>query len=85
MAKSRLSDPPLLVVAAFSRHLAAIEWAQSKLEHFFGPIGLLSLPFDFVQTAYYEPAMGKDLRKWFFAFENLVQPDCLAAAKIQTN
>jgi hypothetical protein len=72
-------------VAAFSRHLPAIEWAQDRLEHLFGPIGLVSLPFDFVQTSYYEPTMGRGLRKCFLAFQDLVDPDQLAGAKIQTN
>jgi hypothetical protein len=75
----------MLVVAAFSRHVSALEWAQNRLQSLFGPIGLVSLPFDFVQTRYYELAMGTSLRKWFLAFENLVAPDCLAGAKGQTN
>jgi hypothetical protein len=85
MAASRITEPALFVVAAFSRHLAAIEWAQERLERLFGPIGLVSIPFDFVQTSYYEPAMGCGLRKCFLAFQDLVDPDLLAGAKIQTN
>jgi hypothetical protein len=85
MGALRVSDPALLVVAAFSRHNAAIEWAQGRLEHQFGPIGLVSLPFHFVQTTYYEPEMGKDLQKFFFAFEKLVHADFLAGAKLLTN
>ena len=85
MATNRVREPTLLVVAAFSRHLPAIEWAQDRLEHLFGPIGLVSLPFDFVQTSYYEPTMGRGLRKCFLAFQDLVDPDQLAGAKIQTN
>jgi hypothetical protein len=85
MAESRHTDPSLLVVATFSRHMAAIEWAQERLEQSFGPLGLVSLPYDFIQTGYYVPTMGIGLRKYFLAFENLVHPDCLAVAKNQTN
>jgi hypothetical protein len=85
MAESRITTPATLVVAAFSRHMAAIEWAQERLESLFGPIGLVSLPFDFIQTGYYERTMGGGLRKCFLAFQELVHPDRLAGAKIQTN
>jgi hypothetical protein len=85
MAESRKTEPALLVVAAFSRHLAALEWAQERLESLFGPIGLVSFPFDFIQTGYYEPTMGRGLRKCFLAFQEFVPPDRLADVKIQTN
>ena len=85
MAEPHLPAPVLLVIAAFSRHPAALAWARTKLEHEFGPIARASEPFDFHQTRYYEPTMGPNLRKQFLAFRRLVQPDFLAAVKLRTN
>src|SRR5438105_82312 len=85
MAESHPPDPVLLVVAAFSRHAEALDWAQQQLEQSFGPVALASEPFVFNQTAYYAPEMGTDLRKRFFVFRDLVEPDCLARTKLLTN
>jgi hypothetical protein len=85
MGVLRHPDPALLVVAAFSRHEEAIRWARAKLEQIFGPIGLISPPYDFTQTTYYEASMGAGLRKQFFVFQDLVSGDCLPAAKLRTN
>jgi hypothetical protein len=79
-----MPDPVLLVVAAFSRHEAAIDWAREHLVGLYGLIGLESPPFDFIQTNYYETTMGAGLRKRFFAFENLVVADRLAEVKLKT-
>jgi Domain of unknown function (DUF4416) len=85
MGEPCLSDPVLLIVAAFSRHDAALAWARQRLEQAFGPVALASPPFAFDQTRYYELAMGPDLWKQFLAFERLVAADCLADAKRLTN
>jgi hypothetical protein len=85
MALPRCPEPVLLVVAAFSRHESALRWAQERLELLFGPVALTSPAFDFHQTRYYEPTMGGGLRKRFLVFEGLVEPDCLAQVKFQTN
>lgn len=77
--------PQLLVVAAFSRHAAALEWARARLETEWGPIALASDPFVFDQTRYYETSMGPELRKLFYVFGDLVPPDRLAAIKVRTN
>lgn len=85
MAEPRRHDPVLLVVAAFSRHADALEWARQQLTAAFGPIALKSPAFSFHQTRYYETTMGSDLRKQFFAFEKLAQADCLPDVKLRTN
>ena len=81
----RIPVPSLLVVAAFSRHASALEWARLRLEGTYGPVGLASPEFSFHQTTYYEASMGKDLRKQFLGFHNLVPGDCLARVKLHTN
>src|SRR5262249_49503733 len=83
----QLRHPPrnLLVVAAFSRHPAALSWAADKLAATFGPIALVSDDFSFHHTTYYESTMGAGLRKRFLAFANLVAPDSLPDLKLGTN
>jgi hypothetical protein len=85
MADTRTPGPVLLVVAAFSRHAEALDWAQTQLEQAFGVVGLTSVPFVFNQTSYYEATMGPNLSKQFFAFHDLVSPDRLAEIKLHTN
>jgi hypothetical protein len=84
MAEPHVPDPVLLVVAAFSRHPAALDWGGQRLEDLYGPVGLASLPFDFTQTRYYEPTMGPGLHKQFLVFRDLVSADCLAPVKRRT-
>ena len=85
MAESRPAVPVLLVVAVFSRHVAAADWAREQLENVFGPVALASPAYDFTQTRYYEPTMGPGLRKQFLAFERLIAADSLAEIKRRTN
>ncbi|HKB41669.1 MAG TPA: DUF4416 family protein [Gemmataceae bacterium] len=85
MSEPRPVVPVLLVVAAFSRHDNALRWGRERLEETYGPVGLVSEPFLFNQTGYYERTMGQNLRKQFFAFERLVAPDCLPDVKRHTN
>ena len=85
MGTARVPKAEMLVVAAFSRHAEALQWARSRLEDRFGPIALASRPFVFHQTGYYASSMGLDLQKLFFTFQKLVAPDELASIKHQTN
>ncbi len=71
----------LLVVAVFSRHEAAFEWAWRRLGEAFGPIGLVGEPYQFDHTSYYGPTMGRDLTKQLVAFRDLVPLDGLAERK----
>jgi hypothetical protein len=81
-------QPPalaLLILAATSRHTAALAWSRERAVAQFGSISLASDAFDFTETDYYLPTMGPDLKKQFFAFEQLVDPAALADIKRQTN
>jgi hypothetical protein len=51
----------------------------------YGPMDFLSevLPFDF--TSYYEPEMGKDLKRRLAGFRLLISPEQLSEIKIWTN
>src|SRR3990172_7197093 len=77
--------PVLLVLAAFSRHAAALDWAQRRAVETWGAIALASPRFAFVETDYYEPAMGREIQKCFWAFERLIDPAALPGIKRETN
>ena len=81
-----MREPPysLLVVAAFSRHRDALDWAEAQLTPVHGPVTLRSADFDFHHTAYYQPSMGTGLLKRLVVFETLVEPDSLPVTKRQT-
>jgi hypothetical protein len=78
-------DAVLLLVAASSRHSAALNWARERIERQFGPLALVSEAFDFTETAYYTASMGQDLKKQFVACEQLIDPGELARIKCETN
>ena len=61
--------------------LAAIEFL---LKSSFGPIENKSPMFDFDNSDYYMKEMGNDLRKVFYSFKKLIEPDSLADIKNKT-
>src|SRR5262249_25952131 len=77
--------PVLLILAAFSRYDAALDWAAEKAVAAWGPIALASSWFLFAETEYYEPTMGPGLKKTFFAFERLIDTAALPQIKRTTN
>lgn len=85
MAEIASHRPVLLIVAAFSRHGEALDWAKEKLGREWGPVAIESERFEHRETAYYEPSMGPDLQKVFFAFERLVDPARLPELKLLSN
>ena len=78
-------SPVLLLLAAFSRHEDALDWARRKAVEAWGPIALESRRFDFAETHYYDATMGAGLKKVFFAFRRPFDPEQLVEAKLQTN
>jgi hypothetical protein len=78
-------SPVLLLIAASSRHEAALVWGLREAEAEFGPAAAVSDAFDFTETNYYDAEMGVGLKKQFWVFANPVDPGRLAAIKRQTN
>jgi len=72
------------MLAAFSRHQAALAWARERAEQAWGTIALASPVFAFRETDYYQSTMGADLGKVFFVFAELFDPAELVATKRQT-
>ena len=77
--------PVLLLVAAFSRHEEALDWARDEAERAWGPVAVASETFEFVETDYYQASMGAGLKKIFWAFERLADPGDLVETKRHTN
>jgi len=85
MGKPTAPTPVLLLMAAFSRYDEALDWGRGRAVAAWGPVVLQSEPFTFAQTDYYQATMGPDLRKIFWAFERLIDPETLVDLKLQTN
>lgn len=85
MGQIRPHVPVLRIVAAFSRHAAALDWGRRKAESAWGPVRLQSPYFSFTESAYYAPTMGDNLVKVFWAFERLADPQELPAWKHLSN
>jgi hypothetical protein len=77
--------PVLLIMAAFSRYGAALDWACERAQRECGPIALASERFVHEETAFYEPTMGKGLLKTFFAFRQRIDPTAIVELKHQAN
>lgn len=77
-------EPALRLLIAFSRHDAALDWAQSTAEAHWGPVALVSPAFAFDETQYYEASMGAGLLLRIMAFAEPADPGQLAAWKLQT-
>ena len=85
MAEAQLPHPVKLICGMIAAERGDFDDARWSLTQAFGPIDLTSeiWPFDF--TDYYAEEMGSPLLRQFVAFENLVSPDVLPAAKVHTN
>jgi hypothetical protein len=81
----QLPKPVLLIVAVSSRYDAALLWSEASLAEEFGPLLMISPPFPFSETDYYQATMGMDLKKQFLAFDRLIDPASLPAIKRRTN
>ena len=77
--------PVLLIVAASSRHAAALELARERVAQEFGTLALTSEAFAFTETDYYTATMGADLKKQFLACRPTIDPGKLARIKRRTN
>jgi hypothetical protein len=85
MGQPSCHSPVLLLLAAFSRYEAALDWARRKALEAWGPIALESPQFDFAETHYYDATMGPGLKKGFFAFQRSFDPAELVDIKLETN
>lgn len=85
MGETKNFPPCLQLVAAFSRHEAALEWLWKKVQESFGSIAVLSPKFAFIESEYYRPTMGVGLNKQFALLEPWYDPADLAKHKLMSN
>jgi len=85
MGEPREHAPVLPLLAAFSRHGAALEWARQRACSTWGPVALESPRFPFGETSFYERTMGTGLVKVLLVFERLMPPRELVDRKLQAN
>jgi Domain of unknown function (DUF4416) len=71
----------LLVIACFSRHPQAVDWATQELTPTYGPLALTSPDFTFHHTKYYDATMGTGLIKRFLVFDPIVCAGSLPEVK----
>ena len=85
MAQIKSHPPVKLIVGMITAVPDLLPAVHQSLSEQFGRIDFASdlLPFDY--TTYYEPEMGKDLKRQFASFEPLIAPDELAPAKCFSN
>lgn len=74
-----------LIIGIIYRDENYLERAVSELKSIFGEIDLESAIFRFDVTEYYVREMGEGLKRKFFSFRNLFDPEELPAIKIKTN
>lgn len=58
---------------------------RSELEALFGRIGMVTEPFPFDFTDYYEKELGKTPERFFLYFQKPILPDELGRVKLMTN
>ncbi len=85
MGKIEKHSPVKLIVGFIFRDKTALKKARAFLENQFGRIDFESKILPFNYTAYYEDEFGRDLKRVFISFQDLILPQELARIKITTN
>ena len=86
MAKKDLKIPPRALLVAGIIYSPEVELVDILfvLKAAFGEVILEAGPVDFTWTKYYEKEMGQGLKRYFVAFDNLVDQAALPEIKLQT-
>ena len=85
MSKIKQPEPVKLIIGMFSNKIELFEEVKKILEKKYSQIDFVSGILPFSKTDYYEKEMGKDLKRIFYSFEKLINPEDLAEIKIFTN
>ncbi len=74
-----------LICGIIASQEAVFKKAEERLVEIYGTLDLSSSLFEFVFTDYYEKQMGKNLKRKFLSFCDLMSPEALSEIKIRTN
>ncbi|MCA9126503.1 MAG: DUF4416 family protein [Planctomycetales bacterium] len=85
MAEPKPPAPSIMLVAIFSRHRTALDWALERIAQTWGRLALCSDRFDHGETNYYQPTMGSGLTKQFVIVDGLYDPAQLSDSKLESN
>jgi hypothetical protein len=85
MAKPQMADPVKLLVGILWSQEGILQKAIDDLERTWGKIDFAGADHSFDCTDYYEPEMGRGLRRRLVSFLRLVSPDILVSAKHACN
>lgn len=83
--RPREADKVKLFASIFTNEPKLFIDVLKRLTARFGPLDMLSEPFDFTDTDYYAQEFGKDIRRRICSFETLIEQDAIAGIKIFTN
>ncbi len=82
--KKKPYQPNMLFIGVMST-IGLPDSIKSTLESEYGPILIITKPFRFSFTDYYNSEMGENIERFFLCFSHLVYPDQLAKIKTMTN
>lgn len=85
MGEPKLHQPVKLFYGILINDLSLLENVKEKLTILHGKIDVISQIWDFNFTNYYCKEMGNNIKRIFFAFEDLIQPEMLLDIKIKSN
>lgn len=84
MGCPRTPEPVKLFVALLTSRVELAVEIDRMLVARLGPIDVRSQVLDFGYTDYYEEEMGKNLKRYFLGFRDLITPDRLIETKLYT-
>jgi hypothetical protein len=85
MAEIKGFHPVKLVCGVIFSKEEHLQKAEDRLIELYGPADSRSSHFDFDLTDYYEPEMGKNLKRTFLSFFDLIRPERLSEIKVRSN
>lgn len=77
--------PVKLVMGLLASPEVSMEVVKAALEERFGRCDMVSKPYPFDVTNYYEPEMGAEITRYILSFERLIPPEDLRPIKLATN
>ncbi len=85
MGKPQSVQKVELLVGVIFKDGSLLSELECCLEEMFGPTELRSQAYDFDVTDYYEAEMGTNLKRIFYSFRQLIDPDVIVEVKLKTN